>query len=82
MGFTTYEILIITPRQQPTNESEYLDLIDDMVSLGYTDSEMGAVGYSFIIITTDDMGDFRTIRDEVSDIVNYYGLTLADIYEI
>ena len=77
-----YEILITTPRQQPTNQSEYLDLIDDMVSLGYIDSEMGATGYVFEIIVTDSMGDFRTIKDEVIDIVNYYGLTLADIYEI
>lgn len=82
MGFTTYEILISTPRQEPSNEFEYMDLIDDMVSLGYTDSEMGSVGYVFIIITTDDMGDFITIRDKVVDIVRDYGLILADIYEI
>ena len=34
------------------------------------------------IITTDDMGDFITIRDKVVDIVRDYGLILADIYEI
>ncbi|QDP66689.1 MAG: hypothetical protein Unbinned1446contig1005_10 [Prokaryotic dsDNA virus sp.] len=76
-----YECIITTPRRQPTNESEYMDLIEDMIELGYIDSTMGTHGYTFELIAVRGMNE-NELKDEVREVVNYYGLTLADMYPI
>lgn len=76
-----YEVLVTTPYKQPTNEREYMALIDDMTSVGYMDSTMGTHGYTFELIVPNSM-DESQLEAEVRDIVNYYGLTVADLYFI
>ncbi len=78
-----YEALIATPRKEPSNESEHIALIDDIANIGnnvsYLDSTMGDYGYAIELIVPNSM-DERALKDELRDIVNYYGLTLTDLY--
>ncbi len=78
-----YEALISTPRKELTNESEHISLIDDIANIGknvmYLESTMGDYGYAFELLVPNSM-DERELDNELRDIVNYYGLTLTDLY--
>ena len=76
-----YEAIIATPRKEPTNEVEYMALIDDMTRVGYLDSTMGSHGYSFELIVSNNVNE-RELDAQLRDIVNYHGLTLVDLYFI
>jgi len=77
----TYEAIISTPRQEPTHEREYMDLIEDMTQFGYIDSTMGTHGYTFEFWVSREMS-IEQLDSAIRDIVNYYGLVLRDLYEI
>ena len=78
-----YEVLIATPRKEPTNESEHIALINDIANIGnnvmYLESTMGGYGYAVELLVPNNM-DERELQDELRDIVNYYGLVLTDLY--
>jgi hypothetical protein len=78
-----YEALIATPRKELANESEHIALIDDIANMGnnisYLESTMGDYGYAFELLVPNNM-DERELKDELRDIVNYYGLVLTDLY--
>lgn len=73
-----YEVLVTTPFKDSTIESEYMSLIEDMMAVGYSDSTMGAHGYTFELIAPLNMSP-QQFKNEVRDIVDYYGLIIADI---
>lgn len=73
-----YEVLVTTPFKDSTIESEYMSLIEDMMAVGYSDSTMGTHGYTFELIAPLNMSP-QQFKNEVRDIVDYYGLIIADI---
>ncbi len=76
-----YEVLVTTPFKDSSLHSEYMSLIEDMQDLGILDSTMGENGYLFELLPPYGMSE-QQFKNEIRDIVNYYGLTVADIYAI
>jgi hypothetical protein len=81
-----YEALIATPRKEPSLESEYIALIDDIANIGnnvsYLDSTMGDYGYAIELIVPNSMDERDLVNimreeefivriDEIYDPYNY-----------